>query len=62
MSESKEHRYAILIGSSEFREPSLKALRCAKNDAEELAAVLTSPDFGMFTKGQVFVNELQGDW
>jgi len=55
---SEENRYAILIGSSEFpEEPSLKALRCPKNDAEGLAAVLTSPDFGLFTERQVFVNE-----
>ncbi|HEY7307237.1 MAG TPA: SUMF1/EgtB/PvdO family nonheme iron enzyme, partial [Bryobacteraceae bacterium] len=61
MSESKEHRYAILIGSSEFpKDPSLKVLRCPKNDAEGLAAVLTSPDFGLFTEQQVFVNEPHG--
>src|SRR5262245_44279500 len=61
MSESKEHRYAILIGNSEFQEePSLKALRCPKNDAEGMAAVLTSPDFGLFTERQVFVNDPHG--
>ena len=59
---SEEHRYAILIGSSEFpQEPSLTALRCPKNDVEGLAAILTSPDFGLFTEPRVFVNESHGD-
>jgi formylglycine-generating enzyme required for sulfatase activity len=58
---SEGHRYAILIGSCEFPEyPSLSPLRCPKNDAEGLAAVLTSSDFGLFTEQQVFVNEPHG--
>src|SRR5262245_15003971 len=55
---SEGRRYAILIGSSEFsNEPLLGALRCPSADVEGLATVLTSPDFGLFTEPQVFINE-----
>lgn len=40
-------RYAILIGVSEFQEYS--QMPCAANDAQGMAELLSSPEYGLFT-------------
>ena len=50
-------RYAILIASSRYPdEPGLTELRCPENDVDALNEVLSSPDFGQFSKTVVFKN------
>ncbi|MCW5212416.1 DUF1566 domain-containing protein [Desulfobulbus sp. TB] len=57
MAETTEKRYAILIGSSKYPdEPGLTELRCPENDVDAVNKILTSHDYGQFTKTLVFKN------
>lgn len=52
-----QHRYAILIGSSEYpKDPALLPLSCPSRDVEGLNEILSSPEHGKFDKIYTFVN------
>lgn len=49
-----------MIAASEFPDDhSLQSLRCPKNDVDDLAAALTSPEIGLFDELLPYVNEPQ---
>lgn len=51
-------RFAILIASSRYpEEPGLTPLRCPENDVDALNEVLSSPEFGQFSKPVVLKNK-----
>jgi len=51
-----ERRYAILIASSKYKDPTLQDLLCPENDVDGLNDVLTSENYGQFTKTYVLKN------
>ena len=53
-----EKRFAVLIGSSRFRnEPKLHPLRCPENDVEGIHEIFSSEKYGAFHETVVLLNE-----
>jgi chaperonin GroEL len=53
-------KYALLIASGEYEDPTLGRLRAPAQDVERLAAILEDPDIGNFAEVQVLCDAVDG--